>query len=211
MIIDAISDLHGHLPSLEGGDLLIVAGDLTANDKPRQYDILISWLHKQDYERIVVIAGNHDMMIQNDECLPLGDYQDNKIEYLCDSGTEFHNLKIWGSPWSLWFPEINPNFSAFTSDDYLLKEFYDLIPEDIDILITHTPPYGVLDINKNNDHCGSISLRNSMTRTNPKLHFFGHIHEMGGKEIDLTTTKCYNCSIMNENYEPKNKITRVIL
>lgn len=31
MIIDFISDTHGHYPELEGGDLLIVAGNPTAN------------------------------------------------------------------------------------------------------------------------------------------------------------------------------------
>lgn len=211
MIIDAISDLHGHIPELQGGDLLIVGGDLTASNKPEQYDKFISWLQNQSYQRIIVIAGNHDMMLQNDECLPLGDYDGRNIEYLCDSGTKFQGLKIWGSPWSLWFPQINPHCSAYTSDDYLMKEFYDLIPDDTDILITHTPAYGILDRNKNNHYCGSISLRRALTRVKPKHHFFGHIHEMGGKGIDLTITKCYNCSIMDENYKPSNKVTRVII
>ncbi len=38
MIIDCLSDTHGNFPELEGGDLLIFAGDLTAHDKEEEYD-----------------------------------------------------------------------------------------------------------------------------------------------------------------------------
>lgn len=60
MIIDCISDLHGHFPSLEGGDLLIIAGDLTATHTPQELYQFNDWVKVQDYKKKVLIAGNHD-------------------------------------------------------------------------------------------------------------------------------------------------------
>ncbi len=66
MIIDCIADLHGFYPSdLPGGDLLIIAGDLTATDTQKQHLEFVDWLYKQKYEKKVWIAGNHDNFLQN--------------------------------------------------------------------------------------------------------------------------------------------------
>src|SRR5690349_16270157 len=101
MIIDCISDLHGFYQKLEGGDLLIVAGDLTAKDTLEELHAFNYWLLKQDYEKIVFIAGNHDNKLQNREPRNEIEWEGtpdtlNRIVYLCDSGTEFEGLKIWG-------------------------------------------------------------------------------------------------------------------
>lgn len=60
MIVDCISDLHGFYPELEGGHLLIVAGDLTANDTLEQHLKFIKWCVSLPYSKIIFIAGNHD-------------------------------------------------------------------------------------------------------------------------------------------------------
>ena len=214
MIIDCISDLHGYYPKLEGGDLLIVAGDLTATDKQAQYLDFRDWLRAQNYKKKVFIAGNHDGCIEkglfffNDEWMG--------AEYLCDSGTEFERLKIWGSSWTAQFPGINPHCCAFTvkysshTDDNL-NEHWKKIPIDTDILITHSPPYGILDKTKKGEHVGSGCLLNKSMCISPKLHVFGHIHECGGKMIDTNVTKFVNASIVNEHYEHMNKPIRIIL
>ena len=155
MIIDCIADCHGHHPQLEGGDLLIVAGDWTAHDHYEELeDFEKNWLRFQEYKKIVYIAGNHDMFAQ--ECGWVS--RSERVTYLCDSGTDFvhwwsdernistaRNYKIWGSPWTLTFPGINPKCTAFTGDEELLAEKFALIPDDIDILVTHGPPYCILD------------------------------------------------------------------
>jgi len=146
MIIDCISDLHGFYPKLEGGDLLIVAGDLTARHTDKEWYEFASWMHEQNYRKIVFIAGNHDTMIEEwdkeqDESGyegPVSDSND-RIEYLCDSGTEFEGLKIWGSHWTKRFEGINPHCMAFTCDtedelyDKFIKkteiDFYDLVAD----------------------------------------------------------------------------------
>ena len=67
MIIDCLADLHGHYPETEGGDLLIIAGDLTANDTLEQQLKFYIWLHRQKYKHYIFIAGNHDNAIANNE------------------------------------------------------------------------------------------------------------------------------------------------
>lgn len=218
MIIDCISDLHGYYPTLEGGDLLIVAGDLTARDEKEQYEEFFNWMKNQEYRKKVFICGNHD-----NQAMSQFDWYD--AEYLCDSGTEVvtngNRLKIWGSPWSSTFKGMNPHCKAFTCDtEEELAVKFSLIPEDVDILITHSPSHGILDSvldqsvgfeNEYTRYCGSISLREKFFQIKPKLHVFGHIHEWGGKSIDLTTSICINASIVNEKYEHVNKPVRVIL
>lgn len=241
MKIDCISDLHGHYPKLEGGDLLIIAGDLTANDTEMVYNEFFCWLRSQNYEDIIVIAGNHDNYLMNFKWPK--DLEDaGEFTYLCDSGTEFEGLKIWGSPWTKSFVGMNPHCMAFTcATDEHLAEKWALIPDDIDILVTHSPPYGILDKVKIGwfklshpsvpvyEHVGShsLALKVGKMETPPKLHVFGHIHESYGQEhkrwwkkpedlpkeiaTDIPKTIFINASHVNENYEPVNKPIRVIL
>lgn len=220
MIIDCISDLHGYYPELEGGDLLIVGGDLTASDTEIQYFKLFQYLRSLNYTKIVVIGGNHDNSLLDGYTIGFALDSCEYIDYLCDSGTEFEGLKIWGSPWTKTFPGMNPHCKAFTVDtEEELAEKWALIPDDVDILITHGPPYGVLDGIPNEDgslfHVGSKSLRRQMERINPKLWVCGHIHEGYGEFKDVTLSNKYfhfvNASHVNEHYEPVNKPVRVIL
>jgi Icc-related predicted phosphoesterase len=228
MIIDIISDLHGHYPKLEGGDLLIVAGDLTSRDTQDQHMQFLSWIAQQQYKKKIWIAGNHDNYLEGTKFIPI---KDLGLEYLCDSGTEFEGLKIWGSPWTAQFPRINPACCAFTvkyhdHTDEILEDYWKKIPEDTDILITHCPPHGIFDgikkikySGRSNtiDHVGSKSLKDHVfNRINPRIHCFGHIHEEGESimetMITLTSTITFvNASHVNEHYEPVNKPIRVIL
>lgn len=212
MKIDCIADLHGFFPSLPGGDLLIVAGDLTARDTPIQHLDFIDWCRHLPYRKIIVVGGNHDRFLENLKSKYFGMpvYHDH-CQYLCNSGTEFEKLKIWGTPHSLIFPGVNPGCTAFMGTEEELREKYDLIPEGIDILISHTPPYGILDQNKNGEHCGSMALRESMFRLKTHYLICGHIHEMGGKEVDLVMTKVINCSYVNEKYQPVNNPMRILI
>jgi len=227
MIIDCISDLHGYYPELEGGDLLILAGDYTCSDKIHQWAEFFSWLKKQNYRKKVIIGGNHDNFMMNgfpkneEEAKDLkdvqsflkeyGEFDSEDFEYLCDSGTEFEGLKIWGSPWTKYFKGMNPHAMAFTlENEDKLNEKWKLIPSDIDILITHIPPYCILDevpyYKKISENFGSVTLRNRTLNSSyfkkKRLHVFGHIHASGGKSIDLTSCKYVNASLMDEVYDP---------
>jgi Icc-related predicted phosphoesterase len=221
MIIDCISDLHGYYPELDGGDLLIIAGDLTARDTPQQIDEFGSWLYGQNYRKKIFIAGNHDNILQKSDTprkfnIRIGDKVYEKYEYLCDSCTEFEGLKIYGSPWTTTFEGINPKCKAFTVDtEEELAKKWACIPDDIDILITHSPPYGIFDQTESGESVGSIELRNivlsSDRMTKLKLHVFGHIHGEGIGVLQTTRTKFINASHVNERYQPVNESIRIIL
>lgn len=222
--IDMVSDLHGYYPQLDGGDLLIIAGDLTARDTYKEYENFFEYLRLTEYKRIIIVGGNHDnKLIEEDEddCgFPpiIADLMHfHKMTYLCDSVTVFEGLKIWGTPWSLTFPGINPKCTAFTGTEEELAAKFALIPDDIDILISHSPPFGILDRIKETrqlpgEAVGSLSLNQIVLSRrrmpNLKLHVFGHIHEMGGKIFETNFTKFVNASYVNERYEPVNKVMR---
>jgi Icc-related predicted phosphoesterase len=227
MIIDSISDLHGFYPELEGGDLLIVAGDLTARHTYQEYINFRTWFWDQEYNKKVFIAGNHDPLFQNTDIDDLF----TGFDYLCDSGTEFEGLKIWGSPWTLKFPGMNPACMAFTVDtEEELAEKWALIPDDVNILVTHSPPYcgGIrnppdwpittyerLDRTIRGERAGSRSLNQKCDPdAGLRLHVFGHIHEGYGHYHEVNPifeVHLVNASHVNEHYKPVNKPIRVIL
>jgi len=229
MIIDCVSDMHGNYPKLEGGDLLIIAGDMTARDIQKEWNQFFEWLGRQQYRKKIYIGGNHDnmlfqlnadVMLYAQETVGL---REDMAEYLYDSGTEFEGLKIWGSPWSSQFPGINPKCCAFTRPFMeSLKDRWDLVPDDVDILITHTPPYGILD-RIEVEYNASVGDRELLeileNRIKPKLHVFGHIHENGGQQLIYkrpgngteNNTQCVNASIVNEWYRHVNPVVRVTL
>jgi len=216
MIVDCVADLHGYCPKLEGGDLLIVAGDLTRRDTEGEHFDFSEWVDIQPYKKKIVISGNHDNHVN-----PLYIDSSRRCQYLCDSVTEFEGLKIWGSPWTKTFEGMNPRCKAFTVDlEEDLAETFDLIPDDVDILITHSPPYLVLDKTERGESVGSKALLGTLNaRIKPKLHVFGHIHECGGKRMILrrpgygseNNTICVNASHVNERYDPVNPPMRIIL
>lgn len=218
VIIDCISDLHGHYPKLQGGDILIVAGDLTASDLPEQYFVFEEWLAAQPYNNKIVIAGNHDnFLIEN------GNHMFAGIDYLCDSSVTYEGLTFYGTPWSIRFKNQNPNCCAFTvkSEDELSDKMEN-IPHDIDILITHEAPYGIRDMIRDQmypdvRHVGSRYLYNWFKYVQrPYLHVFGHIHEGYGVEKEFMSWEdkyvtSVNASHVNAHYNPVNQPIRVEL
>lgn len=197
MLIDCISDLHGFFPSLPGGDLLLICGDLTARDRFEEYHQFNEWLLTLPYRAIVVIAGNHDGLIEKGIAAIGRDPK--KIFYLCDSGIGFEGLKIWGSPYTPTF--MRWHFMRNRGQE--IKKHWDLIPADTDILITHGPPHEILDETEEGDKAGCEDLRDAvLNKIKPKIHCFGHIHEQGGKIKEIGGVKFVNCSYVNERYRP---------
>lgn len=217
LIIDCISDLHGNFPELAPGDLLTVAGDLTACDTRWQQIDALRWIGEQKYKLKVIIGGNHDSLLQEKRSVIGRRYfrcLNRNVEYLEDSGTEHDGLKIWGSPWTKKFPGMNERCMAFTVDtDDELAEKWALIPDDTDILITHCPAFGYLDVGIrgfSHQRAGSESLANWIEQDpDLKLHVHGHIHE-GYGQIGQFPIRV-NASHVNRSYDPVNEPIRIIL
>lgn len=203
--ITAVSDLHGHTPKTDGGDILIVAGDLTASDKPVQYERFFQWLYHQEYDHKIVVAGNHDGWI---EVRDIAIHTFPGCIYLENEGIEIDGINIWGSPHTKKFIGVNPLCAAFMCDtEEDLDEYWQMIPEDTDIVVTHGPPKGVLDLSYNRNRCGSETLLKRVMDISPQYHIFGHLHESYGtweSGNKYHPTKFINASHVNRMYDGVN-------
>ncbi len=206
MIIDCISDLHGYCPPLPGGDLLLITGDLTARDTVEGYQAFMEWLKKAPYTHKVVIAGNHDGLVEK-RTVSLSAPEQN-IHYLEDSQIVVDGLKIWGSPYT---PEFM-SWHFMCSRGMDIKKHWQLIPSGIDILLTHGPPLGIFDKNLQGEPVGCIDLLDEVQkRIKPRLHVFGHIHEEAGKMQTIDGITFVNCSFVDPKYRPIHKPMRIVL
>lgn len=194
MRIIATSDLHGNLPTFPAGDLLIVAGDLVIYGSKGETLMFARWLDSLPFEHIVVIAGNHDKYLTH-KVNPF-----KKAHYLLNSGVEIKGLKIWGSPYT---PKFQDWFFMKNAGEQI-REIWNQIPSQTDILVTHGPPAGRLDLNDEGRSCGDRELMYAVQRVKPKYHIFGHIHESFGMDHADGTT-FMNCSYVDEKYRPQNR------
>ena len=208
--IVCISDTHGHHrdPHLKipKGDILLHAGDLSMGGELNVLMDLNDWFGEQPHDYKIVIGGNHDRSLGGDDMLGFKIFT-NAI-YLENSSVEVDGLKIYGNPYTGWSFGLAQYF-AFGKDRYEMPKMWGGIPRDADILLTHTPPKGMLDkvaetgFNPN-EHVGDITLLKKIREYKPKLNVFGHIHEGYGTDVDGETT-FINCSVVNESYNLVNK------
>lgn len=160
----------------------------------------------QDYDRKILICGNHEKLIENDPrwFIHALSYFPS-ITYLQDSSVTINGVKFHGSPYSNEFCNW-----AFMKDELELSKVWAKIPDDTNVLITHGPAYGCNDLVKHSygrdPHVGSQSLhhRKLALQDSLKMHVSGHIHE--AYNVD-TTNKCINicASILDEKYQLVNK------
>jgi len=213
MIITFISDTHTKhrniTPDLPGGDLLIHAGDIM-NSGYDENDIweFLQWFESQEqYKSQVFIAGNHDRFFENHPDKTkniLCEY--SYVSYLQDCPLIYVNgdesCKIYGSPWQ---PEFYNWAFNLPRNGEELKDKWNAIPENVDILVTHGPAWGHLDVTPyGNINVGCEALRERIDVIKPKIHVFGHIHSGYGYKFH-NGTHFINASVLNERYNYENK------
>lgn len=199
--ICCISDTHTMLNRVElpEADLLIHAGDATFRGTIKELTEFNNHLGKikHKYKKgILFVPGNHDCGLDNfqEETLPLI----TNAKVLIDELIEIEGIKIYGSPYT---PAFGMWSFMLTGNDLLNK--WNQIPQ-CDVLVTHGPPHGKLDLNQEGEHCGCMYLSHRLTEVKTRYHVFGHIHEGYGVEKGIDTT-FINASICNRNYKPINK------
>ncbi|KAK1768158.1 Metallo-dependent phosphatase-like protein [Phialemonium atrogriseum] len=178
-----ISDTHNSQPHLPDGDVLIHAGDLTQSGSPEELHAALAWLAAQPHPHKIVVAGNHDLLLdpQRDfdggqaaarALLDWGDVvylRDSAATVVCANG---RRLRVYGSPrsarhgnWAFQYPREEDVWAG-------------VVPGGVDVLVTHGPPRAHLD----SLGLGCRHLLRELWRVQPALHVFGHVHEGYGRE-----------------------------
>ena len=196
---------------LPGGDILIHSGDISSLGRQREVEGFIKWFNGiAGYTHKIFIAGNHDMSFDSEILMQTKiDYFDGKrsvwetegnehfpsvgkpqwldillnselasnVYYLENSDVTIDGLKIWGSP-------ITPAFGygwAFNAYRHEINQYWQTIPNDTNIVITHGPIFGYCDRTQHGGlNVGCEQLYHRLNEIKPKLHFSGHIHEAYG-------------------------------
>lgn len=213
-VITFISDTHGKHEQvgsfLPGGDFLFHAGDfMNSGYYWNELTPFLEWFDGiKGYEHKLFIAGNHDRLFENEYIDATRKVREYKtIGYLQDSKVTRDDVKIYGSPWQPEFYGWAFNLPRNGED---LREKWFWIPDDTDVLITHGPPYGTLDVaGMGAGHVGDELLAERLEVVKPKIHVFGHIHGGYGYKFD-GHTHYFNASVLNERYSFTNKPMTVI-
>jgi len=231
MILCFISDTHGQHHNLKLNLLLekilgiypdsalIHCGDISIRGSISEVSGFMDWFSSLKYKNKIMIPGNHDFFFDHERraITSQGEYRHGKPKYnqeevkklideypevycLNDSGVEIDGIKFWGSPITPWFHDW-----AFNRLDHEIEEHWNMIPDDTNVLITHGPPYGILDYTYNgykNVGCPALSARIQKLE-DLMVHSFGHIHESFGVETERGITYI-NSSFLNISYNPVN-------
>ncbi|KAG5980952.1 hypothetical protein E4U55_003462 [Claviceps digitariae] len=181
-----VSDTHNSRPVLPDGDILIHAGDLTQSGSQSELDAALSWIRSLPHQHKVVVAGNHDLLLDPACDGPAGRSPARRHELDWSGIVYLHNeartlscsnvrtVSVYGSPlspkhgnWAFQYPRATD-----------VDVWADTVPEQVDVLVTHGPPRGHGDLLK----YGCEHLLRALWRVRPRLHVCGHIHEGYGSE-----------------------------
>ena len=234
------------IKNLPCGDILIISGDFVETGLVEELGMFNAFLKgiakEKKFKHIVFICGNHERTIDVDFYNAEGwryhktrqdlsachdalfnELPDN-VHYLFDNFIVLEGLKIYGTPWVLgeevFSSETSPaHFRwAYSVTEEELIQKYEQIPDDVDILVTHMPPFGIGDGRRNYDkdyfdendkqvfgydNVGSTSLRSRLQDAQPIIHCFGHIHSgYGAYRAHVDGTLFINAANCDEDYVP---------
>ncbi len=205
MKIVCLSDTHNCNGQIvvPDGDVLIHSGDATITGTQYEIELFSRWFAGLPHKYKIFVAGNHDWLFEQDR-MSAESLLDMGIIYLQDSFAMIDGLKFYGSPWQPRFYDWAFNLMRGPE----IAEKWRMIPDDVEVLITHGPPNGILDIvptrwGTENAGCEELRLRISELggAGKLKLHVFGHIHCGHGMHEEFGV-RFVNASICDEQYAP---------
>lgn len=170
-----ISDTHNNhrkLGNMPQADVIVHTGDFCDKGTMEEAEDFINWFCDLHYSHKIFVAGNHDDILHNATIEGLPD----NVHYLCNNGVTIDGIKFYGIPM---FPA--------DAKEGLYQDFISRIPPDTKILLTHQPPYFILD-EENGINYGDPFLLKQVKQTKPLLHLFGHVHKASGTLKDGVTT-----------------------
>ena len=200
-----ISDTHNLHDELQVPevDLVVHCGDESTHGNALKNEPearkFFAWYVALDIPTKVFVPGNHSTAIEQ-ALVRAADFPE--VAFLIHDQMEWNGLKIFGSPYTPRFHDW-----AYMKKRTQLDALWQSIPEDVDILVTHGPPKGVLDVTRDIEskhlvQVGCAALRRHVDyRIQPKIHAFGHLHdEKGVSNYGMYTrglTQFINCSCCN--------------
>lgn len=230
MKIVAISDIHGKWNKIEipECDILISAGDYSFRGEKHMVKDFHAWLNKQDANHIISVQGNHELWVESnfEEAKEIANNECPGVHFIGDGeAVNIEGLNIYGSAITPFFCDWAWNRARGSEPDTMyyrnktklvlpIKPYWDKIPENTDILVSHGPPLNFLDTVYNfdgvtpKDRVGCADLRDKVLFGLPNLkhHIFGHIHS-GYGHAEFMGKHFWNVSICDEQYQPTNPIT----
>lgn len=214
--IVAISDTHElhNQVKVPAGDVLVHSGDWTNRGDMLAVKKFLDWFSGHPHQHKVFIAGNHELSLdsagKHSILKVIQEYTDNdkNLHYLQNSGVNIEGLNFYGSPATPFF--CNWAFNFQRGKDIAAE--WAKIPDNTNVLITHGPSYGTLDLvedtasNVGRDlHQGCEDLAKKIKDLKElKLHCCGHLHTDGGKQVTINGVTFVNGAICTEQYKPTN-------
>lgn len=194
VILSDTHSLHRQV-RVPDGDVLLFAGDSTRKGDLAELSDFNDWLKGLPHPAKIVIAGNRDFCFESN--LAESRLALDAAIYLQDETAQVGAFRIYGSPWQP--PFLNMAFNLERGE--ALRAKWALIPANTDILVTHTPPYGIGDKTQMGQQVGDHDLADAVARIQPKLHIFGHIHEAYAK-LTVGSTMYINASSVDAKFQP---------
>lgn len=195
-----LSDTHNQLNKVQvpDGDILIHCGDATMMGTLQEFSKFNYHLGQLPHKVKIFVNGNHDWLAQHNLSLARATLTNAQI--LMDEAVVIDDLKIYGSSWQ---PEFG-HWAFGLKRGKALADKWALIPDDTQILITHGPPYGILDQTPREEFVGCMDLLERIGKLKAlKIWCGGHIHNSRGIEQRNNIT-FINASVCDESYRPLN-------
>jgi len=187
-------------------DVLIHSGDIGGRVMMFELAEFLKWFESQPAKVKIYVPGNHDLILDKDwvknqkskldsvafmlleqqHLDSLNLISNYNIIYLNNKDYVYNGVKFYGSPYS---PSFHREYWAFNADrGNEIRNIWNKIPKDVDVLITHSPVYNILDDVKEykrdgeDPHVGCKDLKEMINKKliNLKLHCSGHIHDNYG-------------------------------